>query len=352
MSADGVELQEQDIALLQDMLAIYSPSTQEGELARYLVGAMAQRGLRATIDEAGNAVGECGEGETTVMLLGHMDTVPGFIPVRIEGGRIFGRGAVDAKGPLATFVAAAASLPAGLDKRVVVIGAVEEETRSSKGAHYILERYRPDYVVVGEPSGWDSLTLGYKGRLLADFSVQKRASHSARREPTAAELAVAFWNEVLAYVQAYNRARTGFDTLDVALDRIRSSNQDFSDRAEATLGFRVPPGLELARLQQDILGLKGPGSLDFYGQAIPFRAGKDNRLVRLFLQAIRQAGGHPSFKLKTGTSDMNVVGPRWAAPILAYGPGDSSLDHTPDEHLELAEYALAICLLASVIRSL
>ncbi|MBI4757637.1 MAG: M20/M25/M40 family metallo-hydrolase, partial [Chloroflexi bacterium] len=126
------------------MLAIYSPSTQEGELARYLKGAMAQRGLRATIDEAGNAVGERGTGATTVLLLGHMDTVPGFIPVRIEGGRIFGRGAVDAKGPLATFVAAAASLPAGSDKRVVVIGAVEEETRSSKGAHYILERYRPD----------------------------------------------------------------------------------------------------------------------------------------------------------------------------------------------------------------
>jgi LysW-gamma-L-lysine carboxypeptidase len=39
---------------------------------------------------------------------------------------------------------------------------------------------------------------------------------------------------------------------------------------------------------------------------------------------------------------MNIVGPAWNCPILAYGPGDSSLDHTPEEHLPLAEYGQAI----------
>ncbi len=70
------------------------------------------------MDEAGNAVGEIGapDAARTIVLLGHIDTVPGNIPVRIEaapaGDVLFGRGSVDAKGPLATFVAAAARLDA------------------------------------------------------------------------------------------------------------------------------------------------------------------------------------------------------------------------------------------------
>jgi LysW-gamma-L-lysine carboxypeptidase len=48
-----------------------------------------------------------------------------------------------------------------------------------------------------------------------------------------------------------------------------------------------------------------------------------------FLRAIRAAGGEPRFTVKLGTSDMSVVGPRWRCSILAYGPGDAALDHTP-----------------------
>ena len=56
--------------------------------------------------------------------------------------------------------------------------------------------------------------------------------------------------------------------------------------------------------------------------------------------------------LKTGTADMNIVGPVWNCPILAYGPGDSSLDHTPDEHILIPEYYQAVKVLEGVIREL
>jgi len=49
---------------------------------------------------------------------------------------------------------------------------------------------------------------------------------------------------------------------------------------------------------------------------------------------------------------MNVVGPAWRCPILAYGPGDSSLDHTPEEHVELAEYLRAINVLELALQHL
>jgi LysW-gamma-L-lysine carboxypeptidase len=75
-------------------------------------------------------------------------------------------------------------------------------------------------------------------------------------------------------------------------------------------------------------------------------------LVSAFIRAMRAEGMAPGFKLKTGTSDMNVVGPVWNCPMLAYGPGDASLDHTPNEHIVLAEYTQAICVLERVLAEL
>ena len=60
----------------------------------------------------------------------------------------------------------------------------------------------------------------------------------------------------------------------------------------------------------------------------------------------------PGFVVKTGTSDMNVVAPIWGCPIVAYGPGDSALDHTPNEHLALDEYWQAIGVLEAALRHL
>ena len=74
-------------------------------------------------------------------------------------------------------------------------------------------------------------------------------------------------------------------------------------------------------------------------------------LVRSFLAAIRSVDStvQPGFVVKTGTSDMNVVGPIWRCPIVAYGPGDSALDHTPNEHLSLDEYWRAVLVLEAML---
>jgi len=74
--------------------------------------------------------------------------------------------------------------------------------------------------------------------------------------------------------------------------------------------------------------------------------------VRAFLAGIRAQNAQPGFVRKSGTSDMNIVGPRWNCPTVAYGPGDSVLDHTPNEHLSLAEYQNAVQVLAHALRVL
>jgi len=72
-------------------------------------------------------------------------------------------------------------------------------------------------------------------------------------------------------------------------------------------------------------------------------------LTGAFLAAIRAEGGKGAFVVKTGTSDMNVLARHYDCPILAYGPGDSSLDHTPEERLDLDEYLRACRVVQGVI---
>ncbi len=342
------------VALLTHMLDIPSVSTQEAHLARFLVAQMSRLGFESFVDDAGNAVGIAGSGPD-IVLLGHIDTVAGHVPVRVEGGRLYGRGAVDAKGPFAAFICAAARLAdsKALPGRLVLIGAVEEEAASSKGAKYAVTRYNPVACVIGEPSGWDRLTLGYKGRLLVDGIWKQPAAHSAGREPSAAERAVACWNAIVDHCTAYNDGRARlFDQLLPSLRAIRSWSDGLTEQAEWTVGVRLPPAISPDTLATTITGLAHGGMLQFHDLCPAYQAEKNTPLVRAFLKGIRVAGGHPGFVLKTGTSDMNVVGPVWQCPILAYGPGDSNLDHTPDEHVVIEEFLRAIDVLAIALRSL
>lgn len=350
-------------ALLIGLLEQASLSRQEQAAAVYLTDQMRAIGYdHAFIDAAGNAVGIIDNptpdsGPTRdVVLLGHIDTVPGLIPVRIEDGLLYGRGAVDAKGPLATFTVGAALAGPQPGWRIIVIGAVEEEASTSKGARFAVTQYQPTLCMIGEPSSWDRLTLGYKGRVLLDCRVQRPMAHTARAEANAAEQAVAFWNAIRANADAYNAEKPrAFDQIMPSLRSIRSGDDGFTESTDMTIGFRLPLEVPPAQIKARVAPLTTLAeqiTLNWRGEEIAHRAEKNTPLARICLNAIRDAGGTPSFVYKTGTSDMNVVAPVWNCPILAYGPGDSALDHTASEHLPLADYARAQQVIATALRSL
>ena len=339
--------------LLEGLVKIYSPSTQERAASEYLVAQMSVLGFRAFVDDAGNAVGILGEGARDIVLLGHIDTFHGFIDVRQKDGQLYGRGSVDAKGCLATFVSACSKVGAREGMRFIVIGAVEEECATSKGARFAISQYHPEFCIIGEPSGWDRITLGYKGRVLVDYEIAKEMTHTASTTRAAVEDAVTFWNRVTAFAADFNRDKSRvFDQLDPSLRALNSSDDGFTDRAMMRIGVRVPVGLTIDQVEQAIAQYANGARVTFSSEEPPFRADKNNALVRAFLSAIRDAGGSPAFTVKTGTADMNIAGPAWKCPIVAYGPGDSALDHTPNEHLDLAEYERAIDVLARVLTTL
>ena len=138
---------DDEFLTLTGLVSQYSPSGQERGAVEWLVARMRVLEFdQAFIDEAGNAVGIMGNGPRQVVLLGHIDTVPGEIRVRVapsplthlpsgEGDvLLYGRGSVDAKGSLACFTDAVARLGELEGRQLVVIGAVEEERDSGGGA--------------------------------------------------------------------------------------------------------------------------------------------------------------------------------------------------------------------------
>jgi LysW-gamma-L-lysine carboxypeptidase len=344
------------VQLLQELVSIKSLSRQEQAAVSFLAGQMEALGMQATIDEAGNAVGvresldDNGQITHVIVLLGHIDTVPGDIPVRFEDGILYGRGTVDAKGPLATMVMAASQVDILPGTRLVVIGAVEEEAATSKGAHYVKTRYQPDYCIIGEPSGWDGVTLGYKGRLRLNYKLRQPMAHTAGQAKSAAEAAVDWWNSVTAYANTFNADRERlFDRILPSLSDIKTDSDGLYNNVRMAVGLRLPPDIDLADLEQTVRQLAGEATVisDAYEPA--FQSDRHNLLARAFNQTLRELGQQPHFKLKTGTSDMNVVGPVWQCPIVAYGPGDSQLDHTPNEHITIGDYLKAIDVLTRAL---
>src|SRR5512147_3138116 len=195
-------MSETDFDTLIGLVCQYSPSGQERGAVEWLVARMkALEYGDSFIDDAGNAVGVMGQGPKQVVLLGHIDTVPGEIKVEQVGTLLYGRGAVDAKGPLACFVDAVAQAGVKAGWQFVVIGAVEEE-RDSEGARFIVSQYKPDFVILGEPNQWDRIALGYKGSAWANITVKRGQAHSASGEETAAEAAIETWLKIKAYVES------------------------------------------------------------------------------------------------------------------------------------------------------
>ncbi len=343
----------EDVALLRRLVEIESTSGHEADAVAELCGAMGARGFRAERDAAGNAVGVIGSGSRRIVLLGHIDTVPGRIPVRIVDGELHGRGAVDAKGPLATFVAAAAAAAPELNATVTVVGAVGEETIGSPGASLVATWPAPDLCIIGEPSGWDAVCLGYRGSLSLLYRLRRGARHTAGPGESVSEEAVAFWNVLVAEVAARNEGAPGtFGSISHSLRAFNTTSDGLTDEATLSIGLRLPPGLDADALRSRLHDLAGDADLIVEGCQEGYRTDRKSPLSAPFLRAIRAEGGTPRFTVKLGTSDMNVVGPAWGCPIVAYGPGDAALDHTPEERIVLADYARAIQILTNVLVAL
>lgn len=348
MSVEALD-REEEFAFFRGLVDRYSPSGNEEPARDYLLSRLPDMGFEVSTDEVGNVIAETGGTGDEVLLTSHMDTVPGEIPVRVEDDALYGRGSVDAKGPLASMFVAASRLAD--EEANVTVAAVVEEEKSGMGARHLTDRQdQPEYLINGEPSGWSTVTLGYRGILRMRYRVTGEIIHTARPGVNAIDDVISFWEGV----RGLQDLDEGFDTLTATPTKIDSDSDGFELRSELRGNMRIPPGYTVNDVREMVKEVEREHSGDVYwGESTgPVLVDRSNPVVRAFLRSVRDSGGSPSFSAKTGTSDMNVFAERWDCPMATYGPGDSNLDHTPDEHVEVEEFHRAVDVLEGVAEDL
>ncbi|MFB6137439.1 MAG: [LysW]-lysine hydrolase [Halobacteriaceae archaeon] len=330
--------------LLFDLVAISSPTGEERPAATRLASFFAERDREVYIDDVGNVRAPADDG---ALLTSHVDTVPGDIPVRVEDGVLHGRGSVDAKGPLAAMAAAAYATGASF------VGVVGEETDSRGARHLIEDRAAPGAVLNGEPSGWDGVTLGYRGFLAGTYVATSESGHTSRPEPNAIQDAIAWWSSV-------EDAFAG-DEWEPVFEQVTAKPVGFDGgyepdglSVEATVDaqLRIPPDLTAAEVREVADGRLDNGTVHWEEPIPPVMTDPRSDVATALRGAIRRTDGEPRLLRKTGTSDMNLFAREWDCPMATYGPGDSDLDHAPDERLELAEFDRAVAVLERATDSL
>lgn len=343
--SESVALTESDAReLLISLVETPSPTGEERACAERLVEFFEVNGREAIIDEVGNVRAPA---DDSLLLTSHIDTVPGEIPVRVETDGdeeiLWGRGSVDATGPLAAM--AVAAVRTGMS----FAGVVGEETDSEGACHLVGTREPPEAVINGEPSGWDGVTFGYRGLLAGTYVATSESGHTSRPENNAIEDAMEWWARVKRAVDEGKERTTVFERVTPKATAIAGGVSDDGLSVEATMDvqLRVPPGLTVEEVRETADGELDGGTVRWHDEVSPVMASPRTPLASAFRAAIRDASGEPRSLRKTGTSDMNIY-QEWDCPMVTYGPGDSDLDHAPDEHLSLAEFDRSIEMLETV----
>ncbi|MEM1586232.1 MAG: M20/M25/M40 family metallo-hydrolase [Candidatus Bathyarchaeia archaeon] len=346
------------VNLLKRMLEIYSPSGSEDEISSFLADEMGRIGFnRVWRNKVGNVYGEVGSGSPKILLCGHIDTVPGRIPVRVKDERIYGRGAVDAKSSLAAMINAAVLLKDdSLNGRVIVAGVVDEE-KGGKGVKSLLrEKIDVDCAIFGEPSGINNITFAYKGHIKLRIAFKASTGHLGAQHllPNAIEEGIKFWLRLKKVCEDKYRSLHGvFYSLTPALTKIygRGTTNSIPDICFVSAELRLPPTTSSKRaieiVNEVIKEFRNESSCDVSlkvtGAVEPYIADRRNIVIKSLKEAIfEETGGEARLIRKTGTGDMNIFGLRLKVPVATYGPGESSLSHTYNEYISIQEYLVSI----------
>ena len=345
------------VDFLDSLVATPSPSKHEQKVAKRCEQYLKQFSFeKVWIDAAGNAVAtnyEHKKGDSPDLLLfGHMDTIAEPLPYKRADGRIYGRGAVDAKSPLAALLTAGAECAGSVPYKIMVAGVVEEEITTSKGTRHLLTYAKPKMAINGEPSNTNGITIAYKGRLVLGCRTQGKALHAGMASENPIERTFEFYTKIR---QAYPQ-HSKFDSVIINLTNIHAGSADainvVPENMDFVLDVRLPPSIKNAAVVRKFRSL-APNAVSVKVQESisGVETSPNHALCRAMVSSMRDAGIAPRYVKKSGSADMNITC-HAGIPTIAYGPGDSSLDHTPHEVIEIADYKKSIAVLKGALGKL
>lgn len=330
---------------LADWIDIESITGNEGDYGSALGRVLEREGFSIEYQEVApgrsNLLGRADRPE--VVFCTHLDTVPPFIPPRIQRGTVWGRGACDAKGQALAMLLAAKRLVEDGERRVGFLFTVGEEIDSA-GASFadarlaadpsLRDEWSPRYTIVGEPTG-NVFVSGHKGIFLCDLVGHGIAGHSSNPlGPSAihelvgccAKLTQADWGE---------DADLGQGSLNVGTIHGGHAPNVVAPEARAEILIRAveDPDVIRARIEAAL------------GPNVEMLEGREQYGPVRFVVP----DGEPSFPVAFGTDAPHLT--RWGQPLLM-GPGSIDLAHTKDERIEVAEIEAAVARYCETVKRL
>ena len=331
------------ITLTRQLVDIESISGNEAAVGNYLYGELCRVGyqtMRMPVEGGRFNVYATSPEQPNpeIVFSTHMDTVPPFIPSSEDAARIYGRGSCDAKGIIATQIAASERLR----QQGIYVGLlfVVGEERDSLGARVANEyaatqpNHRCKFLVNGEPTE-NRIALASKGTLRVEVTATGRMAHSAY--PELGESAIDKLIPALTRLRAMplpSDPEIGPCTLNIGLIEGGRAPNVIPDHAHADLLYR----------------LVGP-SKDLRGQIVE-TAGDQVKVefpLELPFLRFRTIDGLPTM-IAAFTTDIPTL-TNWGEPLLL-GPGSIHVAHTDGEFIEKQQLAEAIELYCAIAKKL
>lgn len=324
------------VSIAAELLAIPSPTRDEGRAVEFVSRWLIARGWNVTLQEvsAGRSNVWASRRGGGVTLSTHLDTVPPYVAPRLEGDRLLGRGACDAKGIAAAMLVAADRLAEQGEERIDLLFVVGEE-RGSDGARAANQLDATSrFLINGEPTE-SRLATGCKGAWRVTVRTRGREAHSAY--PALGASAILPMCELLPEIADLSLPVDpvlGPTTINVGLIKGGTEANIVPAHCEAEMMVRMVGDREpvQATLEQ---WAAGRAELS-YGSFIP-------------AQRFHVVPGFDTAPMAY-TSDIPLL-TRWGTPLL-FGPGSIHVAHTPDEFIDLAELRAAVDSYERLVRQL
>lgn len=313
--------------------------------------------------EAGrtNLIGRVGSEGKRLLVAGHLDVVPAgdgwTVPpfeATFRDGRVYGRGVVDNKGPMAAVALAGACLKACFRLRgtLLLAGVADEERGSALGLEYLLAegKLKADYAIIPDIGGrMEKIDVAEKGLVFAEITSHGRQAHGS----TPDKGVNAIWNLMAALerlrregVPGARHALLSPPTINLGQIQGGSAPNIVPGKASAILDIRFLPG----RSAEDILGrlesllreteaeLKDARfEVKLVSSLPPTEVPADNPLVKVLQESAADMAGRSAVPVGVGGATVTKQLITRGIPAVGFGVGESGFAHMSDEWIEVAE---------------
>jgi acetylornithine deacetylase/succinyl-diaminopimelate desuccinylase family protein len=357
-----------------------NPPGFEEEVASVVKEYLEFHGLSCTIYEKSrgraNVLCHIGSGRPSLAFICHMDVVPaGASWTRppyegvVEGDRVYGRGATDNKGALATVLAAAASVSNVVEKSsggtVTIVAVADEEQGNAYGISYLINEvgFRPDYAIVCEPTSCKSVVIAEKGILRLKLRSRGKPAHGSR--PEEGVNAIVKLSKVLARLEGFRMSYEEHPlftapTINIGVIHGGEAVNVVPSECTCTLDIRYLPSQTPEKILAEMRAFieevrKEDPQVNVEAEITEFEEPllmpQGNALIKLLEEcSMKAAGFKPVIR---GMSGGTVAKPLFKKGVLSvvYGPGDEQVCHKTDEYIEISQLKLASQIYAEVMLS-